>query len=122
MWSDYIRFALQVIVGLGILNVWFLRGGRPTPYRGGNKQNLREEFAHYGLPPAAMYAVGFLKVACAIGLLLGLFLPGLVNPSAAILVILMIGAISMHLKVKDPAQRSLPAAIMLLFSVLILLL
>jgi uncharacterized membrane protein YphA (DoxX/SURF4 family) len=119
--NQYVIYILQIIVALGVLNVWLLRGGRPTPYRGGGARNLREEFAHYGLPPMAMYVVGALKIACALGLLLGLFLPVLVNPSAAILVILMLGAIGMHIKIKDPLMRSLPAAAMLLLSALILI-
>ena len=33
---------LQVVVGLGLLNVWLLRGRSATPYRGGASRTLRE--------------------------------------------------------------------------------
>ena len=47
---EYFRIALQLIVAVGILNVWLLRSGRATPFRGGDARSLREEFAAYGLP------------------------------------------------------------------------
>ena len=55
-----ISTVLQVIVGLGLLNVWLLRRGSATAYRGGTAKNLKDEFAAYGLPPAAFYVVGIL--------------------------------------------------------------
>jgi uncharacterized membrane protein YphA (DoxX/SURF4 family) len=119
---NYLTAVLQIIVALGILNVWLLRSGRATSYRGGGAGSLREEFSNYGLSIRAMYVVGGLKIASAFGLLLGLFLPFLIKPSAAILIILMLGAIAMHLKIKDPLMRSLPAGCILLLSVLILIL
>lgn len=117
--SEILRHLLQVIVALGLFNVWLLRAGRPTTYRGGGAHNLAGEFAAYGLSPAIMYAVGTLKIACGIALLAGLFLPALVNPAAALLIVLMVGAIAMHLKINDPLLRALPAAMMLLLSALI---
>jgi len=68
---------LQTIVGLGLLNVWLVRGRSSTSYRGGAAQTLQEEFA-----------------TCA----------------------LKIGAVAMHIKVGDPAMKSLPAALMLVMS------
>jgi hypothetical protein len=48
---------LQIIVGLGLLNVWLLRGRSATPYRGGASRTLQEEFTAYGLPGFAFYVV-----------------------------------------------------------------
>ncbi|NBW66916.1 DoxX family protein, partial [bacterium] len=48
---------LQVIVGLGLLNVWLIRAASATAYRGGAAKTIKEEFAAYGLPNAAMYVV-----------------------------------------------------------------
>jgi len=61
--SHIVVLVLQVVVALGLLNVWLVRAGKPTSYRGGNAGTMREEFAHYGLPGWAMYVVGTLKVA-----------------------------------------------------------
>lgn len=119
---EYLLIILQVIVALGILNVWLLRCGKTTPYRGGDASNLRQEFARYGLPVAVMYIVGVLKVGCAIGLLAGIAIPALVQPAAAVLAVLMLVAIGMHLKIKDPLLKSLPASAMLVMSLLIIFL
>jgi len=43
-------------------------------------------------------------------------------PPAAIVAVLMIGALAMHAKVRDPLTKSLPAFLMLVMSVAILLL
>jgi uncharacterized membrane protein YphA (DoxX/SURF4 family) len=99
----------QAIVGLGLLNVWLLRSGQPTSFRGGNSTTLKEEFAVYGLPGWMFWTVGILKVGAAIALLAGFFLPELVIPAALLLAFLMLGAVVMHAKVKDPAKKWLPA-------------
>lgn len=111
---------LQIIVALGLLNVWLLRFNKSTAYRGGRAQTMREEFAAYGLPVWFCYLVGFLKVTSALALLAGFFLPELVLPAASIIAVLMIGALAMHVKVKDPAIKSLPAFLVLAMCLVIL--
>ena len=119
---EYLRIALQIIVALGIFNVWLLRSGKATPYRGGGAMDMRQEFARYGLPPKVMYIVGALKLGCAVALLVGILVPVLVQPAAALLAALMSVAVAMHLKIKDPTLKSLPAAAMLALCLLILVL
>jgi hypothetical protein len=116
-----ISTALQVIVALGLLNVWLVRAKASTAYRGGSAQSLKEEFATYGLPDWTFYVVGILKVGSAILLLLGIWVksPDLVRPPALIVAGLMVGALAMHAKVKDPLTKSLPALAMLLMCVAI---
>ena len=118
----YLQYLLQIVAGLGIFNVWLLRFSQGTDYRGGKASSMSEEFVSYGLPPVAVYIVGFLKIVSAIGLLAGIFLPTLVAPSAILLAALMIGALGMHLKIKDPFKKSIPALTMLTLCVAILLL
>ncbi len=108
----------QIIIALGIFNVWVLRYHRATGYRGGSANTLRGEFAAYGLPSWALYVVGTLKISLAIALVVGLWVPVLVRPAAVGMAVLMVGAIAMHLKVGDPAQKSLPAVGMLVLSIL----
>ena len=107
---------LQVVVGLGLLNVWLVRSSSATAYRGGDARSLREEFAAYGLPTWFFYLVGVLKVGSALCLLVGLWVPALVLPASALVVLLMLGALAMHVKVKDPLLKSLPALLMLAMS------
>jgi hypothetical protein len=113
---------LQLVVGLGLLNVWLLRAGSPTGYRGGEAQSLKEEFAAYGLPDIAFYLVGGLKVAAGVVLVAGIWFALPVQLAAGVVAVLMVGALTMHAKVGDPAKRSLPAALMLLMSIAIVLL
>jgi uncharacterized membrane protein YphA (DoxX/SURF4 family) len=113
---------LQLVVGLGLLNVWLIRATSSTAYRGGTAQSLKEEFAEYGLPPWMFFLVGALKIVAGIALIVGLWMPQLVLPAAGVVVLLMVGALAMHVKVKDPWLKSLPAFLMLLMSAGILLL
>ena len=113
---SWILYVLQVAIALGLVNVWFLRYGHATRYRGAGAQNMREEFAAYGLPAWSLYVVGFLKLAIATTMVVVTFLPDLMQllgvPALGLLAVLMIGALSMHIKVKDPAIKLLPATAM----------
>ena len=113
---------LQVVVGVGLLNVWLLRAQSSTGFRGGSAQSLKEEFSAYGLPDWFFYAIGVLKIGSAVLLILGIWVPEFVPPAAGTVAVLMVGAPSMHAKVKDPWIKSLPAFLMLLMAVAIVLL
>jgi len=108
----------QVLIALGIFNVWVLRFNQPTAYRGKAAANMREEFAAYGLPVWFMWLIGGTKIALATGLLVGLWVPTLVLPCGVGMAILMVGAIVMHIKVGDQPMRALPAFVMLVLSIL----
>ena len=111
-----IGLILQAIVGLGLLNVWLLRRQSATAFRGGEAKNLKDEFAAYGLPAPMFYIVGGLKIVCGVLLLVGLAYPPVVLPAAAVVAVLMMGAVAMHLKVGDPVSKFVPAALMLAMS------
>ena len=119
---DILRQVFQVVIAAGLLNVWLLRSSKSTPYRGGAAQSMREEFAVYNLPAFMMYLVGALKVIIALTMIAGIWLQPLIAPSAALLVLLMLGAFSMHIKVKDPLAKSIPSVLMLGMAVTVLLL
>ncbi len=112
--------SLQLAVGIGLLNVWILRPRQSTPFRGGASTSLREEFSAYGLPTWFFFLVGGLKLGAGVALIAGIWVPELVAPSAMILIGLMLGALSMHWKVRDPLERSVPAFLMLAMSLSIL--
>jgi hypothetical protein len=113
----YITIFLQIVVALGLLNVWLIRYNRETPYRGCGACCLKDEFTAYGLPKWFFYSIGIIKIGSAVLLLLGIWFTSLVFPTAIVVSLLMIGAIWMHLKVKDPFKKSIPAFIMLLLSI-----
>jgi hypothetical protein len=110
---------LQVVVALGLVNVWLLRLEQATSYRGGNAQTLKEEFAAYGLAPWVYFTVGALKLSSALLLIVGLWVPMLALVAATVVAVLMVGALRMHLKINDPFQKSIPAFLMLVMNVAI---
>jgi hypothetical protein len=109
-------YLIEVVVALGLINVWLLRSTLSTPFRGGAAKNLKEEFRVYGLGDSVFWVVGALKLSCAGLFLASPWFPEGTIPAASVLAVLMVGAISMHLKAKDPAAKSLPAAVMLALS------
>lgn len=116
---DYITILLQLLVALGLLNVWVIRSNKKTAYRGSDSSTLQNEFTAYGLPLWSFYVLGFIKISSALLLLLGLWIPSLVFPSAFAISLVMLGAVCMHIKVRDPFKKSLPALIMLFFSIVL---
>ena len=119
---EWLVLTSKIVIALGLLNVWLLRAGRPTAWRGRGAQNMREEFAAYGLPAWSVGVVGFLKVTLAILLLVGIWLPVVTRPAAIGIAALMLGAVSMHLKVRDPMKKSLPALTLLGLSCIVIFL
>lgn len=118
-----VLIVLQLFVALNILRIWLITNQRASIYRGGDGEakTLREEFEYYGLPLWFMYVVGILKVASAIGLILGIWMPILIPFAAGGVIVLMIGAVVMHIKVSDKLKTYLPALLMLVLSTTILL-
>lgn len=114
---DTTQHLLQLIAGLGILNVWLLRYNQGTAYRGGTAADMKTEFAHYGLPNWSVYLIGGLKITAALALILGVYFESLITPFASLLGLLMLGALLMHLKVKDPFKKSIPALVMLVLCI-----
>jgi|TARA_B110000093_G_C12832561_1_gene351755 uncharacterized membrane protein YphA (DoxX/SURF4 family) len=115
---ETIGLVAQVVAALWILNVWILRFNKATEYRGGDAKNMREEFEAYGLPSWAMYLIGATKLTFAALLLIGVWVDALVQPAAIGLALLMLGAISMHLRVGDRLKKSTPAISVFTLSVL----
>ena len=110
---------IQVIIAIVLLSVWLIRPRMQTRYRGGDAKNLKEEFAVYGLPYWFMIFIGILKVSAGILLIIGLWFP-VVTPYTAIgVALLMAGAVSMHIRVKDQIVKSLPALTLLVLSLLV---
>lgn len=112
----------QVVVGLSVMRVWTINFNKSTPWRGGGARNMKEEFTAYGLPQWMVYFVGILKVIFSIGLIAGLWIPELISFSASGIAIFMFFAILMHVKIKDPIKKSIPALTFMVLSLLIIFL
>lgn len=111
---------LQLIIAIGLINVWAFRYNKATEYRGANATNMKEEFAAYGLPVWLMYLVGTMKIAIAFMLIVSLWVQELLVYNLLILAGLMIAAVLMHIKVKDPIKKSYPALSILFMIALIM--
>ena len=111
---------LQLAIAIGLINVWLFRFNKATEYRGGNAKNMKEEFAAYGLPIWLMYLVGAMKVAIALMLIISFWIEQLLVYNLIALAALMIAALLMHVKVKDPIKKSYPALSILFMIALIM--
>ncbi len=114
---EWIKIVIQVFIAASIFNVWLLRFGKPTSWRGGSAKSMKEEFEVYGLPEWFMKIIGFFKLTLATLLIVGIFVPVLTLPAAFGMAVLMSGAISMHIKVKDSLVKSFPAFSFLVLSI-----
>ena len=111
---------LQLVIAVRLINVWLLRFNKATEYRGGDAKNMKEEFIAYGLPVWLMYLVGAMKIAIAIMLVLSFWVEQLLFYNLIALASLMIAALMMHVKVKDPIKKSYPALSILFMIALIM--
>jgi hypothetical protein len=78
---------------------------------------MQEEFQAYGLPLWFMRLIGVVKPLLAALLIAGIWYNPLIRPAATGMLLLMLGAVLMHIKVKDPVKKSLPAASLLMLSI-----
>jgi uncharacterized membrane protein YphA (DoxX/SURF4 family) len=104
----------QIIAGLSVLNAWTLRKNQPTAWRGGKSASMRQEFDAYGLPMWFMEVIKWTKIPLASLLIAGVWFPYITKPAAIGLGMLMLGAVTMHVKIDDPLKKSLPASFILL--------
>ncbi len=118
----YLSIAFKVIIFFSIVNVWLIRFGKPSPYRGGGAKTMKDEFEVYGFSTAVMYLVGAVKILLATAILVSIWYPEFSTPAAGGMGIFMLGAIAMHFRANDPGIRSFPALIFFLLSVGIIIL
>ena len=100
---------LNLVIAFSIFNVWIIRYNQETKWRGKDSKSLKEEFQVYGLPIWFMYIIGLLKLSLSILLIIGMWFPKIGFYASLTMIVLMIGALLMHLKVNDPLKKSLPA-------------
>lgn len=108
--------AVQVLIALAMLDVWLLRYERPLRARGGDARTMVEEFKVYGLPDWMLPLVRVLKLGAGTLMVVGIWYPVAAAIAGIILVVLMGGAILMHVKVKDPLLKSVPATFFFVLS------
>ena len=80
---EIVKAAVQLIIALGILNVWLVRRNQATAWRGGDARNMQEEFRKYGLSERLYVLIGVAKVSLAALLVVGLWVPMVAALAAA---------------------------------------
>ena len=113
---DTLSKILQLVIGLGLLNVWILRFNKETSFRGGIAKTLKEEFMEYNLPAWSCYVIGFLKVTSALFLIAGVWIPQIVLPFAILITFLMLAAVTAHVMIHDSFFKAIPAIVLLVMS------
>ena len=106
----------QIFIAIAMFDVWLLRYDKPQRARGGNATTMAEEFAVYGLPAWSRGVVRILKLTSGALMIAGIWYEPLAFIAGIMLVVLMSGAIAMHIKVKDPLYKSIPATLFFLLS------
>ena len=91
----------HVSIIIGIFYAWTIGYRKESKFRPGKARNMKEEFIVYGLPFWLMYATGTIKIISSILLILGFFYPIFIKPVAAVLCLVMGGAVLMHLKIRE---------------------
>ena len=83
----------HVSIIIGIFYAWTIGYRKESKFRPGKARNMKEEFIVYGLPFWLMYATGTIKIISSVLLILGFFYPIFLKPVAAILCLVMGGAV-----------------------------
>lgn len=118
---EYVIISIKIGIAVSLINVWLFRFKQATVYRGGGAENMKQEFEAYGLPEWLMYVVGGAKVILSCILLASIYFTQLAAPAAFAIAFLMLGAIVMHFKIGDPVNKSVPAFIFLVLSLMVAL-
>lgn len=99
---------IKALISVGLFYVWVVR-----------YNNIVEEFKLYNLPDYLRDFVGILKLTCA--LLLQSSHIELVIFSNIVLIVLMLGAIMTHIRIKNSFKNMIPAIAMMSMNIFILM-
>lgn len=114
-----LAIACQLLIALGIFNVWVLRAGRPTRWRPEGAADMAEEFRRYGFPDWVRPWVGAAKLSLAVLLVVGIWVSELAAAAGLAMALFMAVAVGAHFKVGDPPVRALPSFTLLALSLFV---
>jgi len=78
-----------------------------------------DTFKHLGLPQWFRAATGWIALLGVVGLIVGFWHEGILAISALWLACIMLGAIFFHIRTKDPINKIVPAAVLLLLALVV---
>ena len=100
--------ALKIIAAVSVYYVWVVR-----------YENIKKEFKTYNLPNTLRDLIGILKISFTV--MLQFDDNNLVIIGAFGIIVLMLGAVATHVRMKNPARDMLPAITMLSIGLIIFL-
>ena len=103
-----VMIVLMILVGLAFL----ASGGQKLAGSEGQKK----DFNRFGYPQWFMYLTGVLEITGAIGMFIGVFVPVWGALAGLLLAVVMAGAVTTHIRVKDSVQNMAPASVLLVLA------
>ncbi len=110
---------VQVFIACAMADVWLIRYSTPGRFRGGSAKTMVEEFRVYGLPDWFRNLIRVLKLSAGALMVAGIWYPLAAVVAGILLAVLMLGAVSMHVKVKDPLYKAFPSFSFLVLSLVV---
>lgn len=107
----------QLFLGIAMWDVWMFRYRTPGIFRGGDSTTMEEEFKVNGLSDSFRKLIRILKLSAGTLVIAGVWMDIAALIGGMMLVFLMAGAVSMHIKVKDPLYKAFPSFSFLLMSI-----
>jgi len=102
---NIVAIVLQVLLGVAFL------GAGASKMAGAQTQV--KNFDRWRLPQGWRPIVGLVELIGALGLLVGVVLPWVAAIAAVLLVVVMLGALLTHVRIRDVAQHFVPPAVLL---------
>jgi len=100
---------IQAFLAAAMFDVWLFRYRTPGIFRGGDAKTMEEEFEVYGLPDWFRSLMRILKLTAGVLMIIGIWFNLVALIAGVGLAVLMGGAVSMHIKVKDPLYKAIPS-------------
>ncbi|HEV7806961.1 MAG TPA: DoxX family protein [Solirubrobacteraceae bacterium] len=100
-----------------VLGIVFFGAGIPKLT---GQQKMVDDFERWGYQPAVLAATGAVEVLAAVLLLVGIAIDALAITGGLLVVVVMIGALWTHTRVKDPVAMWAPAAVLLVLALVLL--
>ena len=94
--------SILIIIVQVVLGLLFVAIGSMTV---AGRQMFVDNFRRFGYPQWFRVVTGSLEILGGIGLLIGIWLPWLAALASAGLALVMLGAISTHLRIREPLQK-----------------
>jgi len=99
---------LQLIVSLSVLFIWTFR-----------YHIIQKEFREFKIDPVTRNIVGTLKISISTLLIIGIWMPDLIAPSAVIMGSLMVGAQYYHKSANSSIEKRVPSLLLFFICLLI---